>query len=131
MWFASLVLSNLQFAATAKSCSKSFLGLESWFNYLPDSSFNGDCTIKSFNALGSNSGFLLIGLAIVDDLIRIAALVAVGYVIYGGFQYMTSQGSPDATKQAQQTIINALVGLVIAILAATIVTFVGTRLSGA
>ena len=78
--------------------------------------------------LGSHSWFLLIGLAILDDLIRIAALVAVGFVIYGGIQYVTSQGSPDQTKQAQQTIINALIGLVLAILASSIVAFIGNRL---
>jgi hypothetical protein len=72
----------------------------------------------------------LIGLAILDDLIRIAALVAVGYVIYGGIQYVTSQGSPDATGKAQQTIINALIGVVLATLAASIVNLIGTRLGG-
>ena len=127
---AAMLLPNLTFLGDANSCSKPFLGLETWFHFLPASSFNDDCTIKSFNALGANSDFLLIALAILDDLIRVAALVAVGYVIYGGFAYMTSQGSPDATKKAQQTIINALIGLVVAILAASIVTFIGGRLGG-
>lgn len=119
------------FAANAQSCSRSFLGLEAWFNYLPPSAFRSDCTIQNFDVLGANSGLLLIGLAILDDLIRVAGLIAVGYVIYGGFQYMISQGAPDATKKAQQTIINAVVGLAIAILSASIVTFIGTRLNGA
>jgi hypothetical protein len=126
---APTLLSNLHLLADANSCSKTFLGLKTWFAYLPPDSFNGDCTIKSFNALGNHSSFLLIGLALLDDLIRIAALVAVGYVIYGGIQYVTSQGSPDATKKAQSTIINALVGVVIAILAASIVAFIGNKLS--
>jgi hypothetical protein len=56
--------------------------------------------------------------------------VAVGYVIYGGIQYVTSQGSPDATKKAQQTIINALIGVVLAVLAASIVAFIGNRFGG-
>jgi len=73
---------------------------------------------------------LLIGLAILDDLIRVAALVAVGYVIYAGFQYMTSGGSPDKTKKAQNSIIDALVGLGIAVLAASIVAFIGNQLGG-
>jgi hypothetical protein len=124
------LLPSMHLMADANSCSKSFLGLETWFHYLPASSFNSDCSIKSFNALGSHSDFLLIGLAILDDLIRIAALVAVGYVIFGGFQYITSQGSPDSTKKAQQTIINALIGVVVAILAASIVAFIGNRLGG-
>jgi hypothetical protein len=122
---------HLQTLAATNSCSKgSFLGLESWFHYLPKSDFDGNCNIQNFTVLGSKSELLLIGLAILDDLIRIAALVAVGYVIYGGIQYVTSQGSPDATGKAQQTIINALIGVVLATLAASIVGFVGAKLGG-
>ncbi len=124
----ALLLPTLQQMADANSCSKPFLGLETWFHFLPSSAFDSNCNITNFNVLDKNSGFLLIGLAILDDLIRIAALVGVGYVIYGGIQYVTSQGSPDATKRAQQTIINALIGVVLAVLAASIVTFIGNRL---
>jgi hypothetical protein len=130
--FLQLLTSSHLFAIT---CNKpTFLGLESWYAYLPygaDSNIN-TCTIqlKGTGLLGAHSPFLLVGLAIIDDLIRIAALVAVGYVIYGGIQYITSGGSPNETKQAQDTIINALIGLVLAILAASIVAFIGNRLGG-
>ena len=126
-------------SSAAAGCSGSFLGLKTWYAYFPDNWFGGGnygkCDINSnfqfLDTIGhtGHSGVLLIGLAILDDLIRIAALVAVGYVVYGGIQYVTSQGSPDQTKKAQQTIINALVGVVIAIFAATIVTFIGNKLS--
>jgi len=140
----AIVLPALGQFADAASCSKSFLGLgfKTWFAYFPASWFGptsgggtayGACDINNnfqwLSQNGGGSGLLLIGLAIVDDLIRIAALIAVGYVIYGGFKYMTSGGSPDGTKQAQNTIINALIGVVIAILAASIVSFVGVKLS--
>jgi hypothetical protein len=132
-----LLLTQSVFAAGAgAACSDkpTFLGLEPWYQYLGmQTDASGSCSTIAFpststGALGANSPFLLIGLAVVDDLIRVAALVAVGYVIYGGIQYMTSGGSPDSTKKAQGTIINALVGLVIAILAASIVAFIGNRL---
>ena len=115
----------------AAACSKpTFLGvLKPWYQYLNlQKDATGHCSVTGFNALGGHSGFLLIALAILDDLIRIAALVAVGYVIYGGIQYSTSQGSPDATSKAQSTIINALIGVMVAVLAASIVTFIGNRL---
>lgn len=121
---------------TFATCTKPrIFGLETWYAYFPQSWFGGNgggpCSINTnFQVLPQNgeSGLLLIALAVIDDLIRIAALVAVSFVIYGGFQYMTSNGSPDATKRAQNSIINALVGLVIAILAASIVSFIGNRL---
>lgn len=124
----TMLLPHVYLLADANSCSKPFLGLETWFHYLPASAFNGDCTIKSFDVLGQNSGFLLIALAIFDDLIRIAGLIAVGFVIWGGIQYVTSQGAPDATKKALSTIINALIGLAVALISAPIVAFIGTRL---
>lgn len=120
------------FAACGKPL---FLGiLQPWYQYLTlKDDGQGGCKVVNFYAdstkvLGGHSPFLLIALAIVDDLIRIAALIAVGYVMFGGFQYMTSNGSADATQKAQQTIINALIGVVLATLAAGIVAFIGTKL---
>ncbi len=119
------------FAAT---CSKSpFLGLMPWYRYLTLDPNDG-CRITSFDGPdgllkhGADSPLLLIGLAILEDLIRIAALLAVGYVMYGGFQYLTSQGSPDVTKKAQQTIIYALIGVVVAVIAGGAVAFLGSTL---
>lgn len=50
--------------------------------------------------------------------------VSVIMIIYGGFKYITSGGSDDSTKAAKNTILYALVGLVIVLLAQTIVKFV-------
>jgi len=120
------------FAAT---CDKpTFFGLVPWYQYLTlkTDPITKACTITNFDdaskVLGVHSSFLLIIMAILDDLIRVTALLAVGYVIYGGIQYVTSQGSPDSTRKAQQTIINALIGVVVAILAASIVGFIGSKL---
>jgi hypothetical protein len=132
MFSTILPLLAERFAAVSGSCSHSFFGLIPWYQYLNVSvdPLTGHCEIKNFNTLGGNSSFLLIGLAILDDLLRVAALVAVGYVIYGGFNFMTSEGSPENTKSARTTVLNALVGLVIAMFAATIVAFLGNRLGG-
>ncbi|HSX30399.1 MAG TPA: hypothetical protein VLE99_00575 [Candidatus Saccharimonadales bacterium] len=131
--FAFIALPPLRLFAAV--CPKpTFLGLKPWYQYLTvtQNSVTHACTVTNFDSSplgsGGNSPFLLIGLAILDDLLRIAAMVAVGYVIYGGIQYITSQGSPDATKKAQQTIINALIGVVIAVTAAGIVAFAGAKL---
>jgi lysylphosphatidylglycerol synthetase-like protein (DUF2156 family) len=122
----------------AAACGKpTFLGIfRPWYQYLTIATDPaGNCSISNFSnkssnqILGAHSPFLLIALAILDDLIRAAALVAVGFVIYGGIQYVASQGSPDATKRAQQTIINALIGVVIAVIAASIVAWLGGQLA--
>ena len=122
------------FAATNSCSTHGFLGLKTWFHYLPQGDFDANCNINdNFKFLGTNgsdSPLLAIGLAILDDLLRLAALVAVGFVIYGGIQFVTSQGSPDGVSQARQTIINALIGLAMAIVAASIVAFIGNKLGG-
>ena len=68
-------------------------------------------------------------LAITDSLLRIAALVAVVFVIVGGVKYMTSQGEPAQTKQALSSIINALIGLAVAMVAALVVSYIGRNLT--
>jgi hypothetical protein len=72
----------------------------------------------------------LIGIVVFEDLLRIAGIVAVGYVIYGGINYQTSQGEPENTHRARQTITNAMIGVVIAVLGSAAVNFIGNRLGG-
>lgn len=116
-------------AAVDPACAKgSFLGISfHWYQYLNvvREPRTGRCQITNFKV---PNDFLLVGLAVVDILLRFAGLVAIGFIIYGGIQYVLSQGQPDRTKAAQDTIINALAGLVIAIAGAGIISFIGNRL---
>jgi hypothetical protein len=128
-----MILQQLFLFATADPrCEKDFFGLVPWYHYLDLSKFNSypDCSIKSFKFLGSSSDMPLILLAVVDDLLRIAGIVAVGFVIYGAFQFIASQGNPEGTAKAQTTVINALLGLAVAIAAITFVSFLGDKLGG-
>lgn len=112
------------------NCSNTFLGLEPWYHYLTvqyDKTTKA-CEVTSFQLLGSHSGILLVLLAVVDDLLRIAGLVAVFFVIYAGIRYITSQGSPDQTSQALSTLINALIGLAIALVAIGLVSYLGSQI---
>lgn len=119
--------------AAANCNGGGFLGLVPWHKYIKKGS---DCNVQDFNFLPAGTGdgvaqsdIPLVLLAVVDNLLRIAGLIAVMFVIYGGIMYATSQGNPDQTSKAQSTIINALVGLVIAVIAVTFVSFVGNRLT--
>lgn len=99
--------------------------IPTWYQYLESSSVAGKCSpIFSFPGDIPN-----VFLAITDILLRVGALVTVGFIIYGGFRYILSQGDPESAKNARQTIINALIGLVITIVATTAVTFVGNALA--
>jgi len=50
--------------------------------------------------------------------------LAVLMIIVGGFRYITSGGSPEGTKGARQTIVYAIIGLVVIAVAQIIVHFV-------
>lgn len=123
--------------STCTSKNSTFLGLKTWYAYLPAGSFetnaSGTCQLKSdltiLPSKGQNSVLPQIILAIADDMLRITALVAVAFVITGGIEYITSQGEPAQVKKAMSTLINALIGLAIAMAAAAVVSFIGSQLA--
>lgn len=49
-------------------------------------------------------------------------------VTLGGFKYVFSQGDPQAAAKAKNTILYGLIGMVVVIMAVTIVNFVAIRL---
>ena len=61
---------------------------------------------------------------IINILSVIIGAIAVVMIIIGGFRYITSAGSAEGTKGARQTIVYAIVGLIIVALAQIIVHFV-------
>lgn len=120
---------------SAATCAqgRSFMGIKPWYVYLKDDRFdkeNQSCAITGFQVAPENgvSDLVPVTLAVVDGLLRIAGLVAGIFVIVGGVKYITSQGEPGDTAQAKDTIINAVIGLVIVMIAATVVNFIGTNL---
>lgn len=66
--------------------------------------------------------------AVLRVIFALAALLSVVFVAVGGLKYTLSNGDPQGMAKAKNTILYALVGLVIAISAFTIVGFVGSRL---
>lgn len=113
-----------QFLTTfaADKCSR-FLGFPTWYEYIHDPN---NCSVIKIDSI--NDVWLIVA-ALIEIFLRVAALVAVGFVMYGSFKYITSQAEPDAVTKARQTIVNALIGLVIAILAAGVVNFIAGNIN--
>jgi hypothetical protein len=107
------------------SCAKDFLGFPVWYRGLTIS--DSDCSIKSPDNVGGLSGFIWhIVLNIVEDVLMLTGYVAAFFILYGGFQFLTSQGAPDAAAKARTTILNAVIGLVISLASTGIVNFIVT-----
>jgi len=126
--FGPMLLTSSAAAANVV-CSKSvtFLGLPAWYEYLdiqpdvqPNSTVVTGCTVK---AHGNGNVVVLVILALIDIALKLAALVAVIFVVYGGFRFATAQGSPEGVAAGKKTLLNAIIGLVIAVLASQIVKF--------
>ena len=118
-------------SSSAAPCQPSgaFLGLPTWYKYLEGQQVEDDATGASNcqpMLQGANDIWKVVA-AVLEMLLRIATLIAIGFVVYGGITYIISQGAPDKTKEALKTIINALVGLVISIIAAAVVGFIAGR----
>lgn len=83
----------------------------------------------SGNQCNSTSGSEINNLVadIVNILSWVVGIAAVIMLIVGGLKYVMSAGDSNATKSAKDTILYAIVGLVIAVLAQGIVRFVLQR----
>lgn len=136
---AGLAASSTVYAASPASqqdCDKAkeetFFGMPVWYKYLPYT-YNDKvkaCVVgKAPDYRLETSDYTLIGFGVIDILLRLGGLVAVLFVIYGGFQYVISQGEPDNLKKARETVINALIGLAVVLIAAPLVSFIATRLT--
>lgn len=64
---------------------------------------------------------------IINVMLFIAGALAVIMIIYGGIRYITAHGDEKQVKVAKDTIVYSVVGLIIAILAYALVTFIFDR----
>lgn len=117
--------------AAAACSTSSIIGIKPWYAGLP---MNSDCTLKGPPVETDEKGPELtkyiwkIVLNVIDIVLRIIAYLAVIYIIYGGFLYITSSGNPDATARALKSIINASVGFAIALSAIAIKNYIWDNL---
>ena len=83
------------------------------------------------NGVNCQSNGTVTGLIItvINWLLALAALVAVLFLIIGGFWYITSAGNEETAEKGKSTAINAIIGLVIIILSYVIVSVVSNMVS--
>lgn len=107
----------------AQACTQSqFLGIKPWYQYIQSTSTSGHCTLN-FSIHGVGTIWLVLA-GVTDILLRIGLYVSVGYFIFGAFKMVTSQGNPDQIKSARSTMVNALVGFIIALVATWVISFI-------
>lgn len=111
---------------TSADCARPILTFPVWYRNLP---VNDDCSLKGPDAGGLSAYVWTIVLNVIDILLQVVAYLSVFFIIYGGFQYITSAGSSEGTANGRKTITNAIIGLVISILSVAIVNIVAGAIS--
>ena len=124
---ASMTFPNTSFAESNKCDKKGrILTLKPWYDGLTQD----NCSIKDPDSdADSQANFIWkIALNIVDDLLQLIGYTTVGYIMYGGFLMMTSNGAPDKAAHGRKTIMSAAIGLVIALASVALVNFISSKI---
>lgn len=126
----SMTLLAVSVAPTANAACPSgkILTIKPWYDGLLDEA-NG-CAVKSpgDNEKDQRAFISRVVLNVIDGLLQVVAFVTIGFIIFGGFKFLTSAGSPEQAAKARKTIINSVIGMVIAIGAVGLVNLVGAAL---
>lgn len=122
----SMTFPNTSFADDACSNKGKILTLKPWYSGLT----NNDCSLKNPGTdTNSQANYIWkIALNIVDDLLQLIGYTTVGYIMYGGFLMMTSNGAPDKAAHGRKTIMSAAIGLVIALASVALVNFISSKI---
>ena len=123
----SMTFPNTSFAESNKCDKKGrILTLKPWYDGLT----KDDCSIKDPGSdADSQANFIWkIVLNIVDDLLQLIGYTTIGYIMYGGFLMMTSNGAPDKAARGRKTIMSAAIGLVIALASVALVNFISSKI---
>lgn len=83
--------------------------------------------IANFNPIQpipAGTPFMTMLLRLVNWVLILAGAIAVIYLIYGGILYITAGGDAEKATKGRTAVINAVIGIVIILLAVIIVTWV-------
>ena len=125
--FNMVILAPAYASAAPGKCdapSSAFDLIPRWYKYLDDK-LDSNCNFTDFQW----GDIWKIGLAVVEMLLRLAGMVAFVYTVVGGFRFVLSRGNPQEAAKARQTILDAIIGMVIAMIATVMVAFIGRTLS--
>ena len=112
--------------AEAKDCNQSsyVFGLPTWYRGLTT---GANCEMKKISEKGEAGSVTIqtfiwqvVG-NIFDMIFRLAGVIAVGFIVWAGFQYMLALGNSGQLANAKTTLINAIIGLIITLLASGII----------
>lgn len=67
---------------------------------------------------------------IISLLLLVAGAIAVLFVIVGGYQYITAAGNEEKSEKGKKTLVDAIIGVVVIVLAYVIINVIVNTVSG-
>jgi len=134
---------TMTFATTKADCTKgvyllpgandAFSSFPAWYNGLlvNDPTDASSCVVGSpqnfvskSDPTGVSTFIWTIVLNVIQCLTQAAGYIAAIFIIYGGLQFIMNGGDSNTVAKGRVTILNAVIGLVIALVATTIIKFI-------
>ena len=94
------------------------------FVFVPDVAYAQQLGVDGIKGPANNANLLGIVQTVINTLLSIIGVLAVVMLILGGIRYTTSQGDAKAIESAKNTILYAIIGIVVAFAAWALVNFV-------
>lgn len=125
MFVVAVPTTNTTYAAVNCSGTGAFLTFPAWYRGVATPNAAGDGCDISTPGSDKLGGFIWrIVLNAVDIGLQLVGYVSVGFILYGGFLFLTSSGEAAGIAKAKTTITNAVIGLVISLASIAIVNLI-------
>lgn len=111
---AAVTMPQVSSVSAATNCEARPLGIPPWYRGLTNNT-PPRCELVSPDSVGGLGPYIWrIVLNIIEMVVVIIAYVAVFFILYGGFQFIVGGSNPGMIEKARKTILNAVIGLVVA-----------------
>lgn len=128
--FLCLIGSVVSFSGSTAAASGSALNVNNVAAGLSSDACAGLKELDSTEGCGSGANrFKNLIASVVRILSYLVGVIAIIMIMVAGFKYITSSGNPEGVSSAKNTLIYALIGIVVAVLAQFLVEFVLTQAS--
>lgn len=129
MFIASPVMVTVSPAPVSANvnCETRLLGIPPWFRGLTNTpaATADDCKIKSPAEVGGLSNYIWkIALNLIEMGLIAVGYLAVFYILYGGFMFITGGSVPGQIEKARKAILNAVIGLAISMGSVAIINLI-------
>jgi len=110
-----LVVAVPNAVSAAAQCDGRLIGIPPWYRGLTKVE-DGSCSIVTPTEAGGIGSFITkLALNIIEIGVVIVGYIAIGFILYGGFIFLTNGSNPTMVEKGRTTILNAVIGLAIAL----------------